>query len=121
MPAPTNTTGHRAGPQGAPEARPRHRGIRRGRAPQGGLNDLLGAAANRHPFDAVIVASIDRLSRMTADATRVERELEVRDLAFFAADEPTAANATAILTRRVRAGRRRVVLPARHGLGETDQ
>lgn len=31
-------------------------------------------------LDAVIVESIDRLSRMTADGTRIERELEARDL-----------------------------------------
>lgn len=33
----------------------------------GGLADLLAAAGNGRPFDAVIVESIDRLSRMTAD------------------------------------------------------
>lgn len=36
---------------------------------EGRLRDLLVAAANGRPFDAVIVESIDRLSRMTADAT----------------------------------------------------
>jgi site-specific DNA recombinase len=46
----------------------------------------------------VIVDSIDRLSRMTADGTRIERELEDRDVALFAADEPMTANTTAILT-----------------------
>jgi site-specific DNA recombinase len=71
---------------------------------EGGLADLLDAAANGHAFDAVIVESIDRLSRMTADATQVERELERRDIGLFAADEPLAANATAILTRRVKQG-----------------
>jgi site-specific DNA recombinase len=71
---------------------------------EGGLQDLLGASANGRPFDAVIVESIDRLSRMTADATRIERELEERDAALFAADEPMTANATAILTRRVKQG-----------------
>lgn len=70
----------------------------------GGLADLLAAAAERNAFDAVIVESIDRLSRMTADATQVERELEQRDIGLFAADEPLAANATAILTRRVKQG-----------------
>jgi site-specific DNA recombinase len=36
---------------------------------QGGLNDLLEAAANGRPFDAVIVESIDRLSRSGMSAT----------------------------------------------------
>ena len=70
----------------------------------GGLPELLDAATNGHPFDAVIVESIDRLSRMTADATRIERDLEQRDIALFASDEPMTANATAILTRRVKQG-----------------
>ena len=55
-------------------------------------------------LDAVIVESIDRLSRMTADGTRIERELEERDVALFAADEPLNSSATAILTRRVKQG-----------------
>jgi site-specific DNA recombinase len=52
----------------------------------------------------VIVESIDRLSRMTADATRIERELEQLDIGLFATDEPMVANATAVLTRRVAQG-----------------
>ena len=52
----------------------------------------------------MIVESIVRLPRMTADAIRIERELEDRDILLFAADEPTTANATAILTRRVKQG-----------------
>lgn len=63
----------------------------------GGLADLLAAAANGRPFDAVIVESIDRLSRMTADGTRIERDLELLDVPLFA-DEPMVSNATAILT-----------------------
>ena len=70
----------------------------------GGLPQLLHAALTGRSFDAVIVESIDRLSRMTADATRIERDLEQRDIALFAADEPMTANATAILTRRVKQG-----------------
>jgi site-specific DNA recombinase len=71
----------------------------------GGLPQLLDAAAsNEHAFDAVIVESIDRLSRMTADATRIERDLEQRDIALFASDEPMTTNATSILTRRVKQG-----------------
>jgi site-specific DNA recombinase len=70
----------------------------------GGLPELLAAAANGAAFDAVIVESIDRLSRMTADATRIERDLEAHDIALFASDEPMTANATAILTRRVKQG-----------------
>jgi DNA invertase Pin-like site-specific DNA recombinase len=71
---------------------------------EGGLADLLEVAANGRTFDAVIVESIDRLSRMTADATHIERQLEQRDIGLFAADEPMTANATAILTRRVKQG-----------------
>jgi site-specific DNA recombinase len=70
----------------------------------GGLPQLLHSAANGRAFDAVIVESIDRLSRMTADATRIERDLEQRDIALFASDEPMTANATSILTRRVKQG-----------------
>lgn len=68
---------------------------------EGGLNDLLEASGNGRPFDAVIVESIDRRSRMTADATRIERQLDDRDVALFAADDPMTAKATAILTRPV--------------------
>lgn len=70
----------------------------------GGLPELLQQAASGACFDAVIVESIDRLSRMTADATRIERELEQRDIALYATDEPMTGNATAILTRRVKQG-----------------
>ncbi len=69
----------------------------------GGLPELL-ASAEAGALDAVIVESIDRLSRMTADGTRIERELEERDVALFAADEPLNSSATAILTRRVKQG-----------------
>ncbi len=69
----------------------------------GGLPELL-ASAEAGAIDAVIVESIDRLSRMTADGTRIERELEERDVALFAADEPLNSSATSILTRRVKQG-----------------
>ena len=52
----------------------------------------------------MIVESIDRLSRITADSTRVEQELEHIGVGLFAADEPMTANATSILTRRVKQG-----------------
>ena len=52
----------------------------------------------------MIVESIDRLSRMTADGTRIERRLEERNVALLAADEPLDSSATAILTRRVKQG-----------------
>lgn len=42
-------------------------------------------ASNGRPFDAVTVESIDPPSRTTADATRVERELEQLDVSLFAA------------------------------------
>jgi site-specific DNA recombinase len=71
----------------------------------GGLADLLlAAAAPERAFDAVIVESIDRLSRMTADGTRIERDLERLDVPLFAADEPMVTNATSVLTRRVKQG-----------------
>lgn len=72
---------------------------------QGGLPELLAATYHgEHPFYAVIVESIDRLSRITADATRIERELEQRDVGLFAADEPMSTDATSVLTRRVKQG-----------------
>ena len=70
----------------------------------GGLPELLAAAYRGEPYYAVIVESIDRLSRMTADATRIERDLEQRDIGLFAADEPMCTDATSILTRRVKQG-----------------
>lgn len=69
----------------------------------GGITELLADAAKGR-FRAVIVESIDRLSRITADATRIEQELEQLGIDLFAADEPMTANATAILTRRVKQG-----------------
>lgn len=70
----------------------------------GGLPELLAAAYHGEPFYAVIVESIDRLSRMTADATRIERDLEQRDIGLFAADEPMSTDATSLLTRRIKQG-----------------
>jgi site-specific DNA recombinase len=69
----------------------------------GGINDLIRDATTGR-FDAVIVESIDRVSRMTADSTRVEQELERAGVTLFAADEPLNTNATSILTRRVKQG-----------------
>ena len=69
----------------------------------GGVTELL-ADAKKGRFDAVMVESIDRLSRMTADSTRVEQELESLGIGLFASDEPMTADATAILTRRVKQG-----------------
>ena len=69
----------------------------------GDMHQLL-ADAEAAAFDAVIVESIDRVSRMTFDGTRVERELERRDIVLLAADEPLNSSATAILTRRVKQG-----------------
>jgi DNA invertase Pin-like site-specific DNA recombinase len=69
----------------------------------GGIKELIRDAATAR-FDAVIVESIDRVSRMTADSTRVEQELERLGVALFAADEPMNTNATSILTRRVKQG-----------------
>jgi site-specific DNA recombinase len=69
----------------------------------GGLNELLSAAAAGE-FEAVIVEEIERVSRLTFDGTRIERELENLDIPLLAADEPLERNATAILTRRVKQG-----------------
>jgi DNA invertase Pin-like site-specific DNA recombinase len=71
---------------------------------EGGLPELLAATLRGRAFCAVIVESIDRVSRITADATRIEQELEQRDIGLFAADEPMCASATALLTRRVKQG-----------------
>lgn len=68
---------------------------------EGGLPELL-AGAFQGLFYAVIVESIDRLSRMTVDATLIERDLERRDIGLFAADEPMCRGATSILTRPVK-------------------
>src|SRR5271166_3720275 len=59
----------------------------------GGVTELL-ADARKGRFDAVMVESIDRLSRMTADSTRVEQELERIGIGLFASDEPMIVNAT---------------------------
>ena len=69
----------------------------------GGIQELIRDASSGR-FDGVIVESIDRVARMTADATRVEQELERAGAVLFAADEPMVTNATAILTRRVKQG-----------------
>src|SRR6476620_2477193 len=69
----------------------------------GGLPELL-VIAERGEVDLVIVESIDRLARLTADGTRIERQLEENDVALFAADEPLNSSATSILTRRVKQG-----------------
>ena len=69
----------------------------------GGVTELL-EDARRGLFDAVIVECIDRLSRKTADSTRVEQELEQLGIGLFASDEPMTTDATAILTRRVKQG-----------------
>jgi DNA invertase Pin-like site-specific DNA recombinase len=69
----------------------------------GGITDLIRDAASSR-FDAVIVESIDRVSRITADSTRIEQELERLGVPLFAADEPMDTNATSILTRRVKQG-----------------
>jgi site-specific DNA recombinase len=66
----------------------------------GGLPELLAATYHGEPLYAVIVESIDRLSRMTADATRIERDLEQRDIGLFAADEPMSTDATSPRTVR---------------------
>lgn len=67
----------------------------------GGLPELL-ASAKAGALDAVIVESIDRLSRMTADGTRIERELEEHDVALFAADEPLNSSAAGFVDPAVR-------------------
>jgi site-specific DNA recombinase len=69
----------------------------------GGIRELI-RDASLDRFDGVIVESIDRVARMTADSTRVEQELERAGVVLFAADEPMLTNATAILTRRVKQG-----------------
>jgi site-specific DNA recombinase len=67
----------------------------------GGLPELI-EAARRKEFDAVVVESIDRVSRSTADSTALERDLLRYDIPIFATDEPINLNATAVLNRRVK-------------------
>jgi site-specific DNA recombinase len=67
----------------------------------GGINDLLTRAAAKE-FEIVIVESIDRLSRITADGTQIEQRLKRAGVQLFAADEPLTLNPTTILTRRVK-------------------
>ena len=69
----------------------------------GGLPELLEFARNGE-IDAVVVESIDRLSRSTADSTWIERELLSYGVPIFACDEPVNLEATGILTRRVKQG-----------------
>ncbi len=67
----------------------------------GGLPELLEAARNGE-IDVVMVEQIDRLSRITADSTAIERDLANLDIPIFATDEPINLNATTLLTRRVK-------------------
>jgi site-specific DNA recombinase len=67
----------------------------------GGLPELLEAARNNE-VDVVMVEQIDRLSRITADSTAIERDLANLDIPLFATDEPINLNATTLLTRRVK-------------------
>jgi site-specific DNA recombinase len=69
----------------------------------GGLPELLDFARNGE-IDAIVVESIDRLSRSTADSTAIEQELLRHDIPIFACDEPVDLNATSLLTRRVKQG-----------------
>src|SRR5215211_2794637 len=69
----------------------------------GGLPELL-EFARAGEIDVVMVESIDRLSRTTADSTAIERELMKLDIPIFACDEPMNLNATSILTRRMKQG-----------------
>lgn len=66
----------------------------------GGLPELL-EFARKGDIDAVVVESIDRVSRST-DSIVIERELARFDVPIFATDEPVSLNATSILTRRVK-------------------
>ena len=72
----------------------------------GGIRDLLDAAAGRHcAFDAVICESIDRVARRTYYGVKIEHDLERAGLTLLAADEGISnlrKRATAILTRRVK-------------------
>lgn len=88
----------------------------------GGLHDLLQAAARRPPlFDRVIVESISRLSRNSFVAFRVEEELAVAGVRLCAADEPLEESFGTIVLRHVNIGTARgyhheLMVKSRQGL-----
>lgn len=71
----------------------------------GGLRELLGAAAGRpRPFDRVIVESIGRLSRNSSVTFRIEEDLLQFGVRLCAADEPLEENFGTIVLRHVNVG-----------------
>ena len=71
----------------------------------GGIRDLLDAAAGEPAFDAVICEAIDRVARRTYYGVKIEHDLERCGVPLLAADEGIQnlrKRATQILTRRVK-------------------
>lgn len=69
----------------------------------GGLPELL-ESVRKGEIDVVVVESIDRLSRSTADSTAIEKELGKYDVRIIATDEPLSFDPSALLLRRVKQG-----------------
>jgi DNA invertase Pin-like site-specific DNA recombinase len=74
----------------------------------GGVTDLLHAAASPNPpFSIVVVEDIERSARDTFNSLKIERELQNQGILLFATDEPfdvKGISPTAILVRRVKQG-----------------
>ncbi|WP_198537863.1 recombinase family protein [Frankia sp. KB5] len=71
----------------------------------GGIRELLDAAARGPAFDAVICEAIDRVARRTYFGVKIEHDLERCGVPLLAADEGIQnlrKRATQILTRRVK-------------------
>lgn len=72
---------------------------------EGGLHDLLAAAQRRLlSFDRVIVESINRLSRNSSVAFRIEEELSACGVRLCCADEPLEESFGTIVLRHVNVG-----------------
>lgn len=71
----------------------------------GGLQELLTSAAGKKPpFDRIIVESINRLSRNSAVAFRIEEELQQAGIRLCCADEPIEESFGSIVLRHVNIG-----------------
>ncbi|MBO0807637.1 MAG: recombinase family protein, partial [Actinobacteria bacterium] len=74
----------------------------------GGISDLLAAAASGNPgFAAVVVEDIERSGRDTFNALKLEHKLAKAQIPLFATDEPIQVDGTSptmILVRRVKQG-----------------
>jgi hypothetical protein len=85
-----------------------HQHVDAGIPRDGGLADLLKAAASPAPgFAAVVCEDIERSARDTFNALKLEKKLAAAGVPLFATDEHidvAGANATTVLVRRVKQG-----------------